>query len=82
MTAWDRLVLNSFAADGSSAWVHLNSPKSTDVNEVTAITVAGTLTSSVTTNLTSSIDLVLSSSIQQSSLSSNLDSDITTGITE
>ena len=79
MTTWDKLTENSSAPSGSSALVHLRSQIT--ITETKIEYVKGILTSSVDTNLSSSIDLVLSSSIQNSSLSSNIDTEITTGQT-
>ncbi len=79
MTTWDLLTANSDAPIGSTAWVHINSI--TGGGDGDTVIVLGELTSSVSTTLTSSVDVDLTSNITTHELSSNIDSEINTGIT-
>lgn len=69
MTAWDKLIENSDAPDGSTAWEHLNSQVAGGGESVTII---GELTSSVSTNMESNITTSLTSTVNTTLLSSNI----------
>ena len=78
MNAWQTLVANSTAPDGSSAWVHLQNQRSGTGD----IIIGGEITANIEYDLTMNVDNDLSANLISDTLTMTEDQDLLSNVTD